>query len=219
MLLELTPEEADAVVPIVPTWIQVKRYWSDALQSTGRIITALFVGVGLLALSRLVVDETFLSFLFFFGGFLGAFPYPFIWGPLWTSSQRNLSFREIPYAGLFFGKVLRTRRVTVLVEERERVDENGDLYIEEFRERQFEMEVGDETGVTYRLRAKDDARYLSIVRQQSVIGMVKAYSRDLQRRPIITEVYVVKLAEWVGDVSYLKRAEFLDLANALLNEE
>jgi hypothetical protein len=112
--------------------------------------------------------------------------------------------------------VLRTRRINVVVEEREKLDENGDLYIEEVRERQFEMEMGDETGVTYRLRAKDDPRYGRIVKKQSVIGLVKAYSRDLARRPTLSEVYVVKLGEWVGDVSYLDREAFLDMADELL---
>ncbi len=218
MLLELTPEEADSVVPIAPTWVQLKSYWNDAFQSTGRIIVAGLVCLSLLVISNLFVDESFFSLILFLGAVVVAAPYPFLWGPLRTTSQRNLAFRQMPYAGLFFGKVLRTRRLTVLVEEREQIDENGDLYIEEIRERQFELEVGDESGVTYRLRVKDNPQYLSIVRQQSVIGMVKAYSRDLERRPIITEVYVVKLNQWVGDTSYLKREEFLDLASSLLNE-
>jgi hypothetical protein len=104
----------------------------------------------------------------------------------------------------------------VVVEEREKLDEDGNFYIEEVRERQFEMEIGDETGVVYRVRAKDDPRYRRIVKKQSVLGLVKAYSRDLQRRPTLSEVYVVKLGEWVGDVSYLDREAFLDMADELL---
>jgi hypothetical protein len=112
--------------------------------------------------------------------------------------------------------VLSTRRYEVVVEEREKVDEEGQLYIEEVRERQFEMEIGDETGVLYRVRARDDPRYRRIVKKQSVLALVKAYSRDLRRRPTLSEVYVVKLGEWVGDVSYLDREAFLELADELL---
>jgi hypothetical protein len=127
-----------------------------------------------------------------------------------------MAFREIPYGGLFFGQVLSTRRYEVVVEERKKLDEDGELYIEEVRERQFEMEIGDETGVTYRVRARDDPRYRRIVKKQSVLALVKAYSRDLRRRPTLSEVYVVKLGEWVGDVSYLDREAFLQLADELL---
>ncbi|MGQ9838416.1 MAG: hypothetical protein ACUVRV_10735 [Cyanobacteriota bacterium] len=215
MLLELTPEECEAVIPVVPTRVQYATYWSDALKSTGRIITAISVGVLLLVLSRPFGEGSFLGAICFLAGSLSLL-YPFLWGPLYVISRRQLAFREIPYGGLFFGQVLRTRRINVVVEEREKLDENGDLYIEEVRERQFEMEIGDETGLTYRLRAKDDPRYRRIVPKQSVIGLVKAYSRDLKRRPTLSEVYVVKLGEWVGDISYLDREAFLEMADELL---
>lgn len=215
MLLELTPEECEAVIPLVPTRLQYAAYWSDALKSVGRIITAILVGVALLVLSRAFGEGSFLGAVSFLAGFLSLL-YPFFWGPLYTISRRQLAFREIPYGGLFFGQVLSTRRYEVVVEEREKVDEEGQLYIEEVRERQFEMEIGDETGVLYRVRARDDPRYRRIVKKQSVLALVKAYSRDLRRRPTLSEVYVVKLGEWVGDVSYLDREAFLELADELL---
>ncbi len=215
MLLELTPEECEAVIPLVPTRLQYAAYWSDALKSVGRIITAILVGVALLVLSRAFGEGSFLGAVSFLAGFLSLL-YPFLWGPLYTISRRQLAFRDIPYGGLFFGQVLSTRRYEVVVEEREKVDEEGQLYIEEVRERQFEMEIGDETGVLYRVRARDDPRYRRIVKKQSVLALVKAYSRDLRRRPTLSEVYVVKLGEWVGDVSYLDREAFLELADELL---
>ena len=215
MLLELTPEECESVIPLVPTRLQYAAYWSDALNSVGRIITAILVGVALLVLSRAFGEGSFLGAVSFLAGFLSLL-YPFLWGPLYTISRRQMAFREIPYGGLFFGQVLSTRRYEVVVEERKKLDEDGELYIEEVRERQFEMEIGDETGVTYRVRARDDPRYRRIVKKQSVLALVKAYSRDLRRRPTLSEVYVVKLGEWVGDVSYLDREAFLQLADELL---
>ncbi|MFS8886056.1 hypothetical protein [Synechococcus sp. H70.2] len=215
MLLELTPEECESVIPLLPTRIQYLAYWSDALNSVGRIITAILVGVALLVLSRAFGEGSFLGAVSFLAGFLSLL-YPVLWGPLYTISRRQLAFREIPYGGLFFGQVLSTRRYEVVVEEREKVGEDGQLYIEEVRERQFEMEIGDETGVLYRVRARDDPRYRRIVKKQSVLALVKAYSRDLRRRPTLSEVYVVKLGEWVGDVSYLDREAFLELADELL---
>jgi hypothetical protein len=155
MLLELTPEECESVIPLVPTRLQYAAYWSDALNSVGRIITAILVGVALLVLSRAFGEGSFLGAVSFLAGFLSLL-YPFLWGPLYTISRRQMAFREIPYGGLFFGQVLSTRRYEVVVEERKKLDEDGELYIEEVRERQFEMEIGDETGVTYRVRARDD---------------------------------------------------------------
>lgn len=217
MLIEITPEEANLVVPIVPTRAQYSRYWSDALNSTSRIITAILVGMSLLVISRIFGENSFLGSLCFLTGILSLL-YPFLWGPIFFISRRNLAFREIPYAGLFFGQVLSTRSLNVLLEEREKLDEDGEIYIEEVRERQFELEIGDEAGRSYRIRVKDNPRYRGIVKKQSVLGMLKAYSRDLERRPVLSEVYIVKLAEWVGDVSYLNRENFLELANTLIDE-
>jgi hypothetical protein len=124
----------------------------------------------------------------------------------------------LPYAGLFFGKVLNVRRRTVLVAEREKVTEDGEVYIEEVRERQLEIEIGDKEGSRYTIRVRDEPRYDSIVKNQTVLALVKAYSPDLQRRPVVSEVYIVKLNEWIGDVSYLKRDAFLEMADELLAE-
>lgn len=215
MLVELTPEEAERILPIVPTRVQYIRYWNDGLRNVGRIVTTVFVGATLLVLSRFFYDNTFFGLLFALSGLLSLL-YPVLWGPLYEISRKNLAFREIPYTGLFFGQVLRLRRVTAIVEEQEKLDERGDLYIEEIRERQFEMEIGDEEGNRFHLRVRDDLRYNAIVRRQSVLSLVKAYSRDLQRRAKITEVYVIKLDQWVGDESYLAREDFLALADEVL---
>ncbi len=219
MLIELRPEEADEVLPIVPTWEQYVEYWSDPQRSTGRILTSVLVGGLLLLISRLFTENEvgFFGAIVLLSGFL-ALLYPFLFGPLYVIGRRNLAFRDIPYTGLFFGKVLRLRRLTVVVEERERVDEAGDLYIEEIRERQLEIEIGDETGLTYMFRVPNDPRYDAIVKQQSVLALIKSTSADLQRRPTLSEIYVVKLQEWVGNTSYLIRERFLELANQVLDE-
>lgn len=215
MLIELTPSEAEQILPVIPTRVQYVRYWNNGFRNIGRIVTTAFVGASLLVLSRFFYDNSFFGLLFVLSGLLSLL-YPVLWGPLYEISRNNLNFREIPYTGLFFGRVLRLRRVTVIVDEQEKLDENGDLYIEEIRERQVEIEIGDEEGNRYRLRVRDDPRYNAIVRRQSVLGLVKAYSRDLQRRARLTEIYVIKLSEWVGDESYLAREEFLALADEVL---
>lgn len=109
------------------------------------------------------------------------------------------------------------RTATVLVEEREKVSNDGEIYIEQVQERQFELEIGDDNGSRYVIRVKDEPRYRSVVRNQSVLALVKAFSPDLRRKPVVSEAYVVKLGQWIGDVSYLKRDSFLDLADQILD--
>ncbi|MEN9205826.1 MAG: hypothetical protein Q6K99_06255 [Thermostichales cyanobacterium BF4_bins_65] len=217
MLLELTPEEVEQVTPIVPTWEQYIRYLGSAALTAQRIVIAIGVGAAFLLLSRVGGEGSLLGVTMFIAGMLTLL-YPFFWGPLYAIARRNLAFRELPYSGLFFGKVLNVRRRTVVVEEREKVSEDGEVYIEEVRERQLEIEIGDKEGSRYTIRVRDEPRYDSIVKNQTVLAMVKAYSPDLQRRPVLSEVYIVKLNEWIGDVSYLKRDAFLELADELLAE-
>lgn len=108
---------------------------------------------------------------------------------------------------------------SIVIEERERLDEYGDLYIEEIREQQLEIEILDEKGFSFVLQTRDNPRYERIVPRQKVITLVKAPARDPKRSPIITEVYVIRQGIWIGDVSYLKRDMFLDLADELLAPE
>jgi len=217
MLLEVTPEEVEQITPIVPTWEQYARHLSQAALTAQRILIAIGLGAAFLLLSRVGGEGSLLGITMFIAGMLTLL-YPFFWGPLYAISRRNLAFRELPYAGLFFGKVLNVRRRTVLVAEREKVTEDGEVYIEEVRERQLEIEIGDKEGSRYTIRVRDEPRYDSIVKNQTVLALVKAYSPDLQRRPVVSEVYIVKLNEWIGDVSYLKRDAFLEMADELLAE-
>lgn len=214
MLIELNPDELEMITPIAPTRPQYVQYWDSAILNTGRVVFAIGGGVLLLLLSRLF-NETGLGFVFFVAGILGLI-YPFLLGPLWEISRRNLAFKDIPYGFFFMGQVRGVYSNTVVLEERERLDEYGDLYIEEVREQQLEIEIIDEKGFSFVLRTRDNPRYEAIVPRQKVITLVKSVGRDPGRSPIITEVFVIRQGIWVGDVSYLKRDIFLDLADELL---
>jgi hypothetical protein len=213
MLNQLTPDEMEAVIPVSPTSVQYYNYINNALLNLERLILAVGIGAALLVFSRLF-SETGLGFIFFLAGVLSLL-YPFLWGPLYEISRRNTMFRELPYGYFFFGQVLSVDSYEVVVEEIERLGDDGELYIEEVREQLLELEVGDETGLSFVLKTRDEPRYESIVPRQSVIALVKSGYRDLSS-PVVSEIYIVKLGQWVGDVSYLKREEFLDLANDLV---
>ena len=214
MLIELTLDEMDEVIPIAPTGTQYGRYISNVLVNLERLIIGIGIGVALLVMSRLF-SETGLGFILFMGGVFAAL-YPFLLGPLIEISRRNNTFRELPYGCFFFGLVEDVESKEILVDEIERIDEEGELYVEEVREQEMRMRISDRDGFSFVVRTRDEPAYESIVPNQSVIALIKSYSRDL-RSPIVSEVYVVKLGLWVGDVAYLKREEFLDLANELVD--
>ncbi len=217
MLIELNPDELEMITPIAPTRSQYVQYWDSAILNTGRVVFAIGGGVLVLLLSRLF-NETGLGFILFTAGIF-ALLYPFLLGPLWEISRRNLAFRDVPYGYFFMGQVRGVYSRSVVVEERERLDEYGDLYIEEIREQQLEIEILDEKGFSFVVQTRDNPRYESIVPRQKIITLVKTPARDPKRNPVITEVYVIRQGIWVGDVSYLKRDMFLDLADALLAPE
>ncbi|MEO0801808.1 MAG: hypothetical protein AAFY57_05985 [Cyanobacteria bacterium J06642_2] len=214
MLIELTEEEVEAVTPVAPTWSQYIQYVGGSQSFGRRLATGLVVCVSLLLVSRLFNEVSFLGFLLFLVGIVAPL-YPVLWAPLFTLSRQNLAFREVPYSWLFFGQVKDVFSETVVVEELEKFNEDGDLYVEEVREDRLTLEVGDETGLRFTIETTDEPRYQALVPRQSVLAMVKSYSRKL-RQPVLSEVYVVKLGEWVGDVSYLKRDDYLALADDLL---
>lgn len=215
MLIELTEEEIEAVTPVAPTWSQYINYVGGGESFTRRLAIGMVTCVSLLLLSRLFNEVSFLGFLLFLVGLVAPL-YPILWGPLFVISRQNLAFRELPYSWLFFGQVKDVFAETIVVEEIEKFTEEGDLYIEEVREDRLTLEIGDESGRRFTIETTDEPRYQAIVPRQSVLAMVKSYSRKL-RQPIFSEVYVVRLDEWVGDVSYLKRDDYLALADDLVD--
>ena len=214
MLIELTLDEMDRVIPIAPTGAQYGRYMSNVFLNLERLIVGIGIGVALLVMSRLF-SETGLGFILFMGGVFAAL-YPFLLGPLIEISRRNTTFRELPYGCFFFGLIEDLESNEILVDEIERIDEEGELYVEEVREQELRLSIADKEGFSFAVRTRDEPAYESIVPNQSVIALIKSYNRNL-RSPIVSEVYVVKLGLWVGDVAYLKRDEFLDLANELVD--
>ncbi|WP_017327976.1 hypothetical protein [Synechococcus sp. PCC 7336] len=213
MLIELTLEELDAVLPLAPTGSQYSDYISNVFLNLERLIVAIGAGAALLVISTLF-SETGVGFIFFVVGVLSVL-YPFVWGPLFEISRRNKAYRELPYGWFFFGQIERVDSREVLVDEIEQIDANGDLYVEEVIEQELRLAIADETGMSFVVKTRDEPAYESIVPRQSAIALIKSFSPNL-RSPVISEVYIVKLGQWVGDVSYLKRDEFLDLANDLV---
>ncbi|MGK7906114.1 MAG: hypothetical protein AB4040_02655 [Synechococcus sp.] len=214
MLIDLTLDEMDRVIPIAPTGTQYGRYISNVFLNLERLIVGFGIGVALLVMSRLF-SETGLGFLLFMGGVFAAL-YPFLLGPLTEITRRNNTYRNLPYGCFFFGVVEEVESTEILVDEIERIDEEGELYVEEVREQELRLRIRDKEGFSFVLRTRDEPAYESIVPNQSVIALIKSYNSNL-RNPIVSEVYVVKLGLWVGDVSYLKRDDFLDLANSLVD--
>ena len=71
MLIELTLDEMDRVIPIAPTGAQYGRYMSNVFLNLERLIVGIGIGVALLVMSRLF-SETGLGFILFMGGVFAA---------------------------------------------------------------------------------------------------------------------------------------------------
>ncbi len=212
MLVPLTRKTFESLVPKVATGAQYNYCWgklSDFLRRlliSGVAVTVIILGIGIF------VGPDIGFFRFLLGITAGLY---WLWGPVLWASLRNWECRKYPYAGFWQGEVLDAYISEELVSTEETVDERGDLVIVENRERCFNIEVGDETGFSSRLRVPLKRSHQGIAPGDIAEMLVLSNRRDLGRISQTSDIYIPHHNIWVSDYPYLQREAFADVSSQL----
>ncbi|WP_346290508.1 phosphate ABC transporter permease [Sphaerothrix gracilis] len=213
MLVPLTREKFDELLPGLATGEQYRHYWGSLSDFLRRLLISVVAGV-VVFIARLVLGETFDPLTFTAGTIAGLY---WLWSPVWQASRRNRWARRSSYSGFWRGKVLDVFVTDEVVGTEETVNNRGELVIVEDRERYLNLEIGDKTGFTTRVQAvlKRDHR---LIRRGDIAEMLVLSNReDLSRINLISDVYVPDHKLWVGDYPYLRRDIFLEVRQKLLS--
>lgn len=204
MLVALTREKFEQIVPLIATGPQYKQLWGkppDLLRRTlisfGGIMGSLLLGAlggGGLSLIGSLVMGTYL-----------------LWGPILWASLRNRDLRGYAYSGFWQGRVLDAFVTEELIGTEETVNKWGELTIVENRERRINLVLGDRTGFEVEVQAPLSREHKAIARGQVAQLLVVSNREDLSRIAEITEAYLPQLGLWVGKYPYLRRDLFLDM--------
>ncbi|MEL6321179.1 MAG: phosphate ABC transporter permease, partial [Cyanobacteria bacterium J06626_14] len=98
---------------------------------------------------------------------------------------------------------------------RETVNKRGELVVIEDREKQFNLEVGDETDFVATVTTPFKKEHRSIRVGDWAEMLVVSNRPDLSRITKITDVYVSDANLWVSDYPYLRRDAFKEVSEKI----
>ncbi|GAB1543086.1 hypothetical protein NUACC21_57600 [Scytonema sp. NUACC21] len=212
MIVPLTRQKFEQIVPLIATGPQYKYYWGKFPDFLQRLLISV-VSVAVVLLIRSIFGLIEFTPILFLMGLIGALYW--LWGPVFWASMRNAKCRRYKYGGFFRGRVLDFWITEELIGKQETVDNKGDLVIIENREKRINLEVGDETGFTAEYKAPLRVSYKIIARGQIAEMLVMSNSQDLSKIEEISDVYIPSRDVWVSDYPYLRRDFFTEVSRRL----
>ncbi|MFQ4142143.1 phosphate ABC transporter permease [Chlorogloeopsis sp. ULAP02] len=215
MLVPLTREKFNQLVPLIATGQQYKYYWGKFPDFLQRLLISV-VAAAIVLVVKVIFRLDFGPIVFLLG-LIGAFYW--LWGPVFWASMQNAKCRRYKYSGFFRGRVLDWWITDELVGKQETVDGKGDLVIVENREKRINLEVGDDTGFTAQIKAPLRVEHKAITRGQVAEMVVMSNRPDLSRIEQITDVYIPRRELWVNDYPYLRRDYFPEVSRRLRDRQ
>lgn len=211
MLVPLTRETFEQVIPLIATGAQYQYVWGKSKDLLSRLLISLLivVSIWLIGLAFGSGAEGLQLICYIIGGLY------WFWSPIYVASLRNNSYRRYPYAGFWQGRVLDVYITEELINEEQRADRFGRLEIIENRERRINIEVGDRSGFQITLQSPVKRTYKPIAPGQVAELLVLSKQPELERIDKITDLYIPQFDLWVGDYPYLRRDLFKNISAEL----
>ncbi|MEO0458888.1 MAG: phosphate ABC transporter permease [Cyanobacteria bacterium P01_A01_bin.114] len=206
MLVPLTREKFNELVPKVATVEQYRYYWGKPSDFLRRILIS---GVGMAAIFFLRIFGAIFDPVVFVGA--AAIGTYWFWAPVFQASRRNHEMRRSSFGGFWRGRVLDLYVTDDVVSTGETVNQRGELVIVENREKQINLEVGDKSGfyTTLQVPLKKDYR---LIRRGDPAEMVVTSNRDdLSRIITVSDIYIPDAKVWVSDYPYLRKDIFQEV--------
>mgnify|MGYP006975171335 CR=1 FL=1 len=211
MLIPLTRETFEQMIPVIATGPQYSYVWGKWRDFLRRLLISLVIVVTLWIIGLLMgkTGESLKLLLYFIGGLY------WFWSPVYVASVRNNTYRRYPYAGFWRGKVLDVFITEELINEEQRANKFGELEIIENRERRINVEVGDREGFRVTIQAPIKRSYKPIARGQVAEMLILSKQPELERIDKITDIYLPQFDLWVGDYPFLRRDYFRVISSEL----
>ncbi len=215
MLVPLTRQKFEQLVPWIASSPQYKYYWgkfSDLLQ---RVLISVVSAAVLLLIK--VIFGLDLGAIIFLLGFVASFYW--FWGPVFWASVRNAKYRNYKYSGFFRGRVIDWWLTEELIGKQETVNNRGELVIVENREKWINLELGDDSGFTVEFKAPLRPYHKAIARGQIAEMLVMSNRSDLSTIDQISDIYIRSCNLWVSDYPFLRRDFFNEVSDRLRNDQ
>ncbi len=215
MLIPLTREAFERLVPPIATGSQYKYYWGKWQDILRRLLIS-FVALTITWLIGKLIGGGGEAIKLIFDVIAGLY---WLWAPVYLASIRNNTYRRLPYSGFWQGEVLDVYITEELLSEEESVNKQGELVIIENRERRINVEIGDRSGFRAVTQSPIQRIYKGIKRGITAECVVFSKKADLSRIERISDVYLPDLDLWVGEYPCVQRDIFLEISEELGGKE
>jgi len=215
MLVPLTRQSFEQLIPVIATSSQYAYYWGKFPDFLKRLLISV-VAVVVVLLLGLFLGEGFDPLRFLLGIITGLY---WFWSPVYWASRRNMQIRRYKYSGFWQGRVSDVFVTEELIGTEENVNNRGELVIVENRERRLNVEVGDESGFSTLLQVPLRRTHKGIVPGQIAQMVVMSNQPDLSRIATNSDIYIPRLNIWVSDYPYVQRNVFSQVSRQLTQAE
>ena len=211
MLVPLRRETFQQIIPMVATGPQYAHYWgrvSDCLRRALISFVALLISWLLRVAGPMEIRGIAIIFICISLPLL-------VMGSSPLASLKNATYRRFPYSGFWQGKVLDVYITEEVVREEQTVNKLGELVIVENVEKRINLEIGDATGFTIKVKAPLRRIYKKIRPGQIAELLVISSKDDLSRIDCVSDVYLPQDNLWIGEYPYLRRDVFVEVSRKL----
>lgn len=215
MLVPLTRQKFEQLIPVVATSDQYRYCWGKSADFLRRLLISV-VSIVVIVLLSIIFGQGFNILSFLLGTIAALY---WLWGPVLWASLRNREYRRYKYSGFFRGRVLDVFLTEELVGKEETVNNKGDLVIVENRERRINLELGDETGFTTEIQVPLRREHQAIAPNQIAEMLVLSNRADLSAIAKVTDVYIPSRKLWVSDYPFLQRYMFVEVSRRIRDDE
>ncbi|MDJ0705391.1 MAG: phosphate ABC transporter permease [Leptolyngbyaceae cyanobacterium MO_188.B28] len=214
MLIPLTQEKLEELIPRIATADQYRYTWGKPSDFLRRLLISVVGGICVFIL-RILMPESLHSLPYLLGIVAGFY---WLWNPVYSAGQRNREIRRYTYGGFWRGRVLDVFITDEVVGAEETVNKRGELVIVENRERRLTLEVGDKTGFTTQIQVplRRDHR---LIRSGDFAEMLVLSNRpDLSRINMVSDIYIPDHKLWVSDYPYVQKNSFMEVSKKLMRQ-
>jgi hypothetical protein len=211
MLIPITRDSFEQVVPLIATWQQYLYYWGKVNDFLRRSLISFVIVIVLLIFGSFLGKngEQLILLLQIVGGLY------WFWSPIYLASIRNSNCRRFAYTGFLRCKILDVFITEELVKEVERINQKGQLIIVENREKKLNLEIADKTGFKATIKSPLNRLHKVIKAGEMTELIILSNQPDLGNIKQISDAYLPRYNLWIGDYPYLRRDAFLRLREDL----
>ncbi len=211
MLVPLTRETFEQIIPLTATGPQYAYYWGSWSVFLRRFLIS-FVALTCFWLLGYLFGDDFLAIKLLVDIIAGMY---WLWAPVYWASVRNGSYRRFKYAGFWRGRVFDAFITEEYVGQEESVNKQGELVIIENRERRINIEIGDQSGFSAIVQAPLERVHKSIRPGMIAEALLFSSAPDLSNIAKVSDVHLPQVNLWVGEYPALRRDVFRTVSTEL----